>query len=68
MVSVGVVAGAAAGAVGGFMGKTLLGGFVGALGGGALGYLGWRSISRPEPGPEAPQATEGGLSGVMAVL
>jgi len=64
MIGFGIGVGAAAGAVGGLLGRTVSGGLLGAVGGGVLGWMAFRSIqSRTEP---TPPATSG--LGILAVL
>ena len=64
MISTGAVVGAAAGVAGGLLGKALLGGLIGAAGGGFLGYLAYKNFADIRT---QTTATEG-LSGVLAVL
>lgn len=64
MIGTGAVVGGAAGAAGGLLGKTLLGGVLGAAGGGVLGYLAYKKFGSIRTRTTTTEA----LSGVLAVL
>lgn len=64
LVGTGILVGTAAGAVGGLLGKSVLGGLLGAVGGGLLSYMIWQNSSEPVTVQEP--ATS--LSGVLAVM
>ena len=68
MVLTGVAIGAASGLAGGLLKKPVLSTFIGAIGGGVLGYVGWRYVLAPEVAPEPASAPTSGLSGVLAVM
>jgi hypothetical protein len=67
MIGTGAFVGAAAGISGGVIKSALWGGLIGAVGGGVLGYLGWRNFAAPAALPEPPAAASG-LSGLLAVM
>lgn len=70
LIGTGAVVGGGAGAAGGALGRPFLGGLLGTVGGGLLGYLAFKKLVEPlsksqEPSPSAQRAT---LDGTLAVL
>lgn len=70
MITTGAVVGAAAGLAGGFIKKPIWSALLGAVGGGALGFVGWKNFMAPaaQMGAGTEAAATSGLGGILAVL
>lgn len=70
LVGTGAFVGAGAGAAGGALGRPFLGGLLGSVGGGLLGYLAFKKLVQPlsETKAPAPDGRSPTLDGTLAVL